>query len=65
MEDKTTSKDLDAWIGQLNECKQLSEPMVKTLCEKVNAKLFCPIFIDICILHSFVYISVCSKYSFV
>lgn len=36
MEDKTTSKDLDAWIEQLNDCKQLSEPMVKTLCEKVR-----------------------------
>ena len=40
MEDKTTSKDLDAWIEQLNECKQLSEPMVKTLCEKVKRGIF-------------------------
>ena len=29
-------KDLDEWIEQLNECKQLSENQVKTLCEKVS-----------------------------
>ena len=39
MEEKTTSKDLDAWIEQLNDCKQLSEAMVKTLCEKVGEML--------------------------
>lgn len=37
MEDKTTLKDLDQWIEQLNECKQLTEAQVKTLCDKVNA----------------------------
>lgn len=36
MEDKTTLKDLDQWIEQLNECKQLSESQVKILCEKVR-----------------------------
>lgn len=35
MEDKTTLKDLDQWIEQLNECKQLTEAQVKTLCDKV------------------------------
>lgn len=38
MEDKTTLKDLDQWIEQLNECKQLSESQVKILCEKVRKK---------------------------
>lgn len=28
-------KELDQWIEQLNECKQLTESQVKTLCEKV------------------------------
>lgn len=36
MEDKTTLKDLDQWIEQLNECKQLTESQVKILCEKVR-----------------------------
>ena len=36
MEDKTTLKDLDQWIEQLNECKQLTESQVKILCEKVS-----------------------------
>lgn len=36
MEDKTTLKDLDQWIEQLNECKQLTESQVKSLCEKVR-----------------------------
>lgn len=36
MEDKTTIKDLDQWIEQLNECKQLTETQVKTLCDMVN-----------------------------
>lgn len=36
MEDKATLKDLDQWIEQLNECKQLTETQVKTLCDKVK-----------------------------
>lgn len=36
MEDKATLKDLDCWIEQLNECKQLTETQVKTLCDKVK-----------------------------
>lgn len=39
MEDKTTLKDLDQWIEQLNECKQLTESQVKSLCEKVRRGL--------------------------
>lgn len=39
MEDKTTLKDLDQWIEQLNECKQLTESQVKSLCEKVRKNL--------------------------
>ena len=37
MEDKATLKDLDCWIEQLNECKQLTETQVKTLCDKVKS----------------------------
>lgn len=40
MEDKTTLKDLDQFIEQLNECKQLTETQVKTLCDKVSASIF-------------------------
>jgi hypothetical protein len=40
MEDKTTLKDLDSWIEQLNECKQLTESQVKILCEKVRATFY-------------------------
>ena len=29
-------KELDQWIDQLMECKQLAENQVKTLCEKVR-----------------------------
>lgn len=35
MEDKPGMKDLDQWIEQLNECKQLTENQVKSLCDKV------------------------------
>lgn len=44
MEDKTKLKELDEWIKQLNECKQLGESQVKTLCEAVNK--FCQINYD-------------------
>lgn len=30
------TKELDQWVEQLNECKQLSEGQVKSLCEKVS-----------------------------
>lgn len=36
MEEKNALKELDSWIEQLNECKQLTENQVKTLCEKVQ-----------------------------
>jgi len=36
VDDKATAKDLEQWIEQLMECKQLSEAQVKTLCEKVQ-----------------------------
>ena len=36
MEERTAAKELDQWIEQLNDCKQLSENQVKTLCEKVS-----------------------------
>ncbi|KAL3198544.1 hypothetical protein MRX96_014360 [Rhipicephalus microplus] len=36
IEDKTALKELDAWIEQLNECKQLTENQVKTLCDKAK-----------------------------
>lgn len=37
MDDKTFTKELDQWVEQLNECKQLNENQVRTLCEKVGA----------------------------
>lgn len=36
MEEKVFTKELDQWVEQLNECKQLSEGQVKSLCEKVS-----------------------------
>ena len=36
MEEKAQLKELDQWIEQLMECKQLGENQVKTLCEKVR-----------------------------
>jgi serine/threonine-protein phosphatase 2A catalytic subunit len=33
--DKPFLKEIDHWIEQLYECKQLSENQVKTLCDKV------------------------------
>ncbi|XP_006834587.1 PREDICTED: serine/threonine-protein phosphatase 2A catalytic subunit beta isoform [Chrysochloris asiatica] len=36
MEDKVFTKELDQWVEQLNECKQLNENQVRTLCEKVG-----------------------------
>ena len=38
--EKTALKELDGWIEQLMECKQLAETNVKTLCEKVSQKKF-------------------------
>ena len=35
-EEKNYLKDLDGWIEQLMECKQLSENQVKSLCEKAK-----------------------------
>lgn len=40
MDEKASCKELDQWIEQLNDCKQLSENQVKTLCEKVMIKNF-------------------------
>ena len=35
-EEKNYLKELDGWIEQLMECKQLSENQVKSLCEKAK-----------------------------
>ena len=35
MESTTEAKELDQWIEQLEQCKQLEERQVKILCEKV------------------------------
>ena len=35
-EEKNHLKDMDGWIEQLMECKQLSENQVKSLCEKAK-----------------------------
>lgn len=40
MEDKATTKDLDQWIEQLNDCIQLTEAQVRTLCEKVCTYMY-------------------------
>ena len=32
----TNLKELDQWIEQLNDCKQLTESQVKILCDKVK-----------------------------
>ena len=40
MDDKAQMKELDTWIEQLMECKQLGENQVKTLCEKVSRGQF-------------------------
>lgn len=40
MDDKTFTKELDQWVEQLNECKQLSENQVRTLCEKVRFNIY-------------------------
>lgn len=32
-------QDLDGWIAQLSQCKQLSEADVKKLCDKVHNPL--------------------------
>ncbi|VDM78045.1 unnamed protein product [Strongylus vulgaris] len=37
--DRAMIKDVDQWIEQLYECKQLSENQVKILCEKVSNSL--------------------------
>ena len=34
-ENRNMNKDLDQWIEQLNDCKQLSENQVKSLTDKV------------------------------
>lgn len=36
MDDKAFTKELDQWVEQLNECKQLNENQVRTLCEKAK-----------------------------
>ncbi|RXN11841.1 serine threonine- phosphatase 2A catalytic subunit beta isoform [Labeo rohita] len=36
MDDKAFTKELDQWVEQLNECKQLTENQVRTLCEKAK-----------------------------
>lgn len=35
LDDRASVKELDQWIEQLSQCKQLTENQVKTLCEKV------------------------------
>ncbi|CAG0918482.1 unnamed protein product [Notodromas monacha] len=35
-DEKSALKELDGWIEQLNECKQLPENQVRTLCEKAK-----------------------------
>jgi len=35
-ENRNMNKDLDQWIEQLNDCKQLSENQVKSLTDKVR-----------------------------
>ena len=44
MEEKASLKELDQWIEQLNDCKQLTESQVKTLCDKVRETHSSPTF---------------------
>ena len=41
MDDRSAAKELDQWVEQLMECKQLTENQVKTLCEKVKNFVAC------------------------
>jgi hypothetical protein len=34
-------REIDGWIQQLTQCKQLTEADVKKLCDKVRTFLFC------------------------
>lgn len=34
--DTVAAKELDSWIEQLNDCKQLTESQVKQLCDKAK-----------------------------
>lgn len=43
MEEKASLKELDQWIEQLNDCTQLTESQVKTLCDKVRKRPVPPI----------------------
>lgn len=36
MDDKSANKELDLWIEQLIECRQLRENQVQELCERVG-----------------------------
>ena len=36
MQDRSAAKELDQWVEQLMECKQLSESQMKTLCEQAK-----------------------------
>lgn len=51
-EDRSGAKEIDQWIEQLYDCKQLSEPQVKTLCEKVStqsmSRSFICFYVQIC-----------------
>ena len=38
--EKSYLKELDGWVEQLMECKQLQENHVKTLCEKVKGRVY-------------------------
>ena len=42
--EKSSMKELDGWIEELMDCKQLAESNIKILCEKVSIKksnIFC------------------------
>lgn len=54
MDDKAVCKELDQWIEQLNDCKQLTESQVKTLCDKVISQNFEPDIINWCKIGDFV-----------
>ena len=44
--EKAQLTELDGWIEQLFECKQLAENSVKTLCEKVRVGFGCHATVD-------------------
>jgi hypothetical protein len=42
--------EIDGWIEQLSQCKQLPEPDVKKLCDKVDNSGHLALFLVLCLI---------------